>query len=56
MVDPKKLLEEMTDEEYENLTGQKKPAVEAPASILPSVPHEPTLDEELARDPAQLND
>ena len=64
MVDPEKLLQEMTPEEYENLTGQKKlaqPGKPNPLSVVPSIPQssEPIEDDELATcggDSAELHD
>jgi hypothetical protein len=64
MIDPEKLLQEMTPEEYENLTGQKKPAeLGKPMALLvvPSTPQfsEPIEDDELAKcggDSAELHD
>jgi hypothetical protein len=51
MKEPEKLLQEMTPEEYENLTGQKKPPDESTPSRLsePSITQstEPTMDDEL---------
>lgn len=64
MVDPEKLLQEMTPEEYENLTGQKKPAEPGKPtalSVVPSMPQssEPIEEDELATcggDSAELHE
>jgi len=64
MVDPEELLQEMTPEEYENLTGQKKPAEPGKPtalSVAPSTPQPsgPMEDDELATcggDSAELHD
>ena len=63
MVDPEKLLHEMTPEEYENLTGQNKPTDKSTPSP-PSGPSmtqssEPRVDDELGSyggDSAELHD
>jgi hypothetical protein len=63
MVDPEKLLQEMTPKEYENLTGQKKPADRS--TLSPSKEptlvqsSEPKVDDELGQyggDSAELHD
>ena len=64
MVDPEKLLQEMTLKEYENLTGHKKPSDPEKQTGLPVVPlmpqsSQPTEDDELALyggDSAELHD
>ena len=61
MVDPKKLSQEMTPKEYENFTGQKKPAdqrIPSPPSGAMTQP-ESKVDDELGPyggDSAELHD